>query len=156
MSWGALAMTDARSGLARIFALMSEDELLARWRGGHLTDLAIEAAGGELLRRGIAAPIYVAVPDRPAEAPAEEPREFVEVARALHPGRLEILRARLDSEGIPSFVADAETTRMNALWSIALGGARLLVESRFEAEARELIALLDAGAFALREGEDLG
>jgi len=149
-------MSDARSGLARVFALMSEDELLARWRGGQLTEMAIEAAGGELLRRGIAAPNYVAAAEPRAQAPDEEPREFIEVARALHPARLEILRARLASEGIPCLVADGETTRMNALWSIALGGARLLVASPRAAEARELIALLDSGAFALREGEDLG
>lgn len=149
-------MADARSGLARVFALMGEDELLARWRGGQLTDLAIEAAGGELLRRGIAVPRYVAAPDRLHAEPLEPPREFVEVARALHPGRLEILRARLASEGIPSLVADGETTRMNALWAIALGGARLLVPAAREADAREIIALLDSGAFALREGEDLG
>ena len=88
-------------------------------------------------------------------APSEDP---VEVARSMAsgPGELEILRARLASEKIPSYIADANTSGMNALWSIALGGTRLMVPAAHAAAAREIIALVRSGAFELGEDEDVG
>ncbi len=86
----------------------------------------------------------------------EESTDFVWVARTLIPvpGELEILRARLSAEGIPSFIADGNTNGMNGLWSIALGGARLMVAREYAAAAREIIALVRSGAFELRDDED--
>jgi hypothetical protein len=150
-------MQDARSGLAGAFGAMSDEELLERWRGGQLTDIAVEVARAELLRRGLAAPDYRAEEDRgPDTEPDEGPHDFVVLERSLAPGELEMLRARLEGEGIPSYIADGDTNRMNPLWSIALGGTRLLVARQYEATAREVIALLRAGAFRLEEGEDAG
>lgn len=87
--------------------------------------------------------------------PSEDP---VEVARSMGsgPGELEILRARLSSEKIPCYIADANTNGMNALWSIALGGTRLMVPAEHAAAAREIIALVRSGAFELGDDEDVG
>lgn len=84
--------------------------------------------------------------------------DMVEVARSMSsgPGELEIPRARLSSERIPCYIADANTSAMNALWSIALGGTRLMVPATHASAAREIIALVRSGAFELGEDEDLG
>jgi hypothetical protein len=82
--------------------------------------------------------------------------DFVEVARALVPDELEMLRARLEGERIPTLVTDANTNRMNALWSIALGGSRLMVPANRADSAREIIALLRSGAFSIDENQDVG
>lgn len=60
---------------------------------------------------------------------------------------------RLESDGIPSFVIDDNIVRMNSLWSVAVGGARLLVPQPLAAEAREIIGLLRSGRFAIGEDE---
>ncbi len=82
--------------------------------------------------------------------------EFIVVERSLAPGELEMLRARLQSEGIAALIADGDTNRMNPLWSIALGGTRLLVARDQADAAREIIALVKAGAFAIDEDDDVG
>jgi hypothetical protein len=82
----------------------------------------------------------------------------VEVARSIAsgPGELEILRARLASEGIPSYIADSNINGMNALWSIALGGTRLMVPAAHATAARDIISLVRSGAFELGDDEDVG
>jgi hypothetical protein len=149
-------MPDTYGGLDATFAAMSDEELLERWNGGQLTDIAVEAARAELQRRGTPVSGY-----RSAESSTtggvddHGQRDFVVVERSLAPGDLQMLRARLEGDGIPSLIADGETNRMNPLWSIALGGTRLLVPRKFEETAREIIALVKAGAFTLGEDEIL-
>ena len=148
-------MQDPRSGLGAAFGAMGDEELMERWRGGQLTDLAVEVARAELHKRGTPAPDYRPADTEVAAAKTDEGRRhFVVVERSLAPGELEMLRARLEGEGIPSLITDGETNRMNPLWSIALGGMRLMVPREFEDTAREVIALVKAGAFRLEEGED--
>ncbi|MBI5785758.1 MAG: hypothetical protein HZA64_09890 [Rhodocyclales bacterium] len=48
---------------------------------------------------------------------------------------------------------DDNIVRMNSLWSVAVGGARLLVPQPLAAEAREIIGLLRSGRFAIGEDE---
>jgi hypothetical protein len=91
-----------------------------------------------------------------AATDSEETVTFVTVARSLVPSELHILRARLEGDGIPSFVVDDNITRMNSLWSVAVGGARLLVPQQLAADAKQIIAHVKSGRFALREGDDLG
>jgi hypothetical protein len=145
-------MPNPDAELIETFRALNDEELVERWREGYLTEIAIEVARAEFLRRGIAVP--VAGPAEEPESPAdvEEAVIFVTVARSLIPSDLHILRARLEGDGIPSFVIDDNITRMNSLWSVAVGGARLLVPQPLAAEAREIIGLLRAGRFAI--GED--
>ena len=144
---------DPRLELSDAFREMSDEELAERWAAGQLTDLAMEVARAEFARRGIEPPAIDAAQPPADDDAAGEAIAFATVARSLMPAELQVLRARLESEGIPAFVADGEINRMNALWSIAVGGARLMVPREFETEARQIIALLKAGRFALRDGE---
>ena len=157
MLWAPVARTmmkpDPRADLSEAFREMSDGELAERWAGGQLTELAKDVARAEFARRGIEPP-PVTVPEPAADDDAPgEPIAFATVARSLMPADLQVLRARLESEGIPAFVADGEINRMNALWSIAVGGVRLMVPREYEAEARQVIAHVKAGRFALGDGE---
>ena len=66
---------------------------------------------------------------------------LVTIRRYSFPYEAQIARAKLDSEGIPAFIADENTINMQWLYSNALGGVRLQVPEPFAARA---IALLDA------------
>ncbi len=48
----------------------------------------------------------------------------------------QVARTKLESDGIEAFVADDVTLRMNGFWSAALGGVKLRVRRRDEAEAK--------------------
>jgi hypothetical protein len=146
-------MEDPRAGLAEIYRDMSDEELIQRWTDGHLTQIAMQVARDEFSRRGIEPP-QVAREDASDATGSEETVTFVTLARSLAPGELQILRARLESDGIPAFVVDDNINRMT--WSIAVGGARLLVPQQFAAEARQIIDLVRSGRFSLRQDDDLG
>jgi hypothetical protein len=80
---------------------------------------------------------------------------FVTVARSLDPLQIEMLRARLDAEGIECFVADAGINQMNALVSIAVGGVRLMVLRESAEAAQRIIELILSGQLALRDDDPL-
>ncbi len=79
--------------------------------------------------------------------------EFVTVARSLDTSEMFILSARLEAEGIPSFVADANINQTYSLLSIASGGVRLQVPSEFAVTARKIIADVNSGLLALDDDE---
>jgi hypothetical protein len=147
-------LPNADADLLKTFRDMGDEELAERWREGYLTDVAIEVARAEFARRGTVAPEAWPVEDVEPSADAEETVTFVTVARSLIPSELHVLRARLEGDGIPSFVVDDNVVRMNSLWSVAVGGARLLVPQLLAADAKEIIGLLNAGRFAIRESEE--
>jgi hypothetical protein len=149
-------MTNPRADLSETYRDMSEEELTERWIGGQLTDVAMEVAREEFARRGIEPPEIAEQEDVSEPIGPEETVTFVTVARSLTPSDLDVLRARLEGDGIVSFVVDGNITRMTSLWSIAAGGARLLVPQQQAAQAKQIIDLVRSGALALREGDDLG
>jgi hypothetical protein len=149
-------MPDPRAELSETYAEMGDAELMERWSDGNLTEVAMEVARGEFAKRGMAPPQIKPQQNTDALADSGEAVTLVTVARSLVPTQLHILQARLEAEGIPSFVVDADITRMNSLWAVAVGGARLLVPERHAAEAQQIIAYVRAGRFALGEGEDVG
>jgi len=149
-------MTNPRADLSETYRDMSEEELTERWVGGQLTDVAMEVARDEFARRGIQLPEIAQLEGVGEPTGPEETVTFVTVARSLTPSDLDVLRARLEGDGIASFVVDDNITRMTSLWSIAVGGARLLVPQRQAAQAKQIIDLVRSGALALREGDDLG
>jgi hypothetical protein len=148
-------MEDPRADLGDAYRDMSDEELLRRWSEGQLTDVAMDVAREEFSRRGIEPPPLARVEAAEPTGP-EEALTFVTVARSLVPTELQILRARLEGDGIPALVVDEGINRINSLWSIAVGGARLLVPQQFAADAKQIIALVRSGKFSLREGDDLG
>jgi len=149
-------MSNPRADLSETYRDMSDEELLERWIDGHLTEIAMQVAREEFSRRGIQAPEVAAQPPAQQLPTAEETVTFVTVARSLVPWELHVLRARLEGDGIPSFVIDDHVNRINSLWSIAVGGARLLVAQQQAAEAKQIIDHVKSGRFALREGDDVG
>ncbi len=148
-------MIDPRAELTETYRDMSDEEIVERWTDGHLTEVAMEVARAELVRRGIPIP-EVSRPEDADDGDPGEPLGFVTVARSLVASQIEVLRARLEGDGIPSFVADEGMNRMVSLYSVALGGIRLLVPEQFAAEARQIISLVKSGQLALRDGDDLG
>jgi hypothetical protein len=148
-------MSNPRADLSETYRDMSDEELLERWIDGHLTELAMEVARAEFSRRGIQAPEVATEQNADDAANAEHSVTFVTVARSLIPWELDILRARLQSDGIASFVVDDNVNRMNSLWSIAVGGVRLLVPQQLATEAKEIIGHVKSGRFALGEGDDV-
>lgn len=139
-----------RESLVEYFSSLADDYLLETLASGSLTAVAAGIAGAEVDRRGLAhpRPAAAAAADSEPEALEEEDTALVTVARSLTGHRLEILRARLVAEGIPAFVMDGNTNQAYSLIAIAMGGARLQVPRRHEAEARQLIALIQSGALA--------
>jgi Putative prokaryotic signal transducing protein len=147
-------MNDHREELAATFAQMGDEELLERWRSGVLTEVAVEVARDELARRGIDAPQFVPLEFLDEDSTGQGDVSFVTVARSLEPLQIEMLRARLQAEGIMAFAIDAGINQANALVSIAVGGVRLMVPRESADEARRIIGLIRSGRFALRDGDE--
>jgi Putative prokaryotic signal transducing protein len=144
--------------LAEKFRLYSDDELLERFRSGDLTELAQAVARTELMSRGID-PASSAAPSSPP--PDEEPEPAVEgdlvmVARMYDPLEAEMLRGRLESEGIPAMVADTQITQVNPLYKLAIGGVRVMVPEAYLAQARDIVRADARGDYALDDSTDVG
>jgi len=126
-----------RESLVEYFSSLADDYLLDTLASGSLTAMAAGIAGAEVDRRGLVRLQFAAVAaDSEPEALDEEDAALVTVARSLTGHRLDILRARLVAEGIPAFVMDGNTNQAYSIIAIAMGGARLQVPRRHEAEAR--------------------
>jgi hypothetical protein len=147
-------MSDHRDELSETFSRMSDDELIERWRSGNLTEVAVELVRAELGRRRIAVPEYARFEPADEDLGPQHDVSFVTVARSLEPLQIEMLRARLQVEGIRAFVVDAGINQANALYSIAVGGVRLMVPRESADEARQIIALVRSGGLALRDDDD--
>lgn len=64
---------------------------------------------------------------------------LVTVARFSFPHEANIAKGLLESEGIPSFVADEHTVNMQWLYSNAMGGVRLQVPCEFSVSALDIL-----------------
>ena len=146
-------MSDHREELSETFARMSDEELIERWSTGYLTDTAVEVAQAEFTRRQISPPDAVRSEPSTEESGPQSDVSFTTVARSLEPLQIEMLRARLQAEGITAFAVDAGINQVNALVAIAVGGVRLMVPHEFADEAKRIIQLVKSGRFALRDDE---
>ena len=148
-------MTIFQKALAELYRHYSDEYLLEKLRSGTLIDLAVQVAKEELESRGIA---YVPLPEQ--EAPVTpaiyDPLQFVTVASSLNSISMHILRARLEAEGIPAILADANMAQSYSLVSVAVGGVRLQVPTEFVDEARQIIADVNSGALAMTDEDDVG
>src|SRR6201986_115815 len=72
-------------------------------------------------------------------------------AGVLEPVQAHILQGRLQAEGIPVFVADGGLVQTNPLWTMALGGVRVLVPQHLLGQAKAVMAALAEGRYALDE-----
>ena len=147
-------MSDHRDELSDTFSQMSDEELLERWHSGNLTEVAVEVAQAEFVRRQIAVPDFVRFELVEEDSGPQSEVSFATVARSLEPLQIEMLRARLQAEGIDAFAIDAGMNQVNALYAIAVGGVRLMVPRESAEEARQIIGLVKSGRFALRDDEN--
>jgi hypothetical protein len=152
--------------LAEKFRLYDDDELLELFRSGDLTEMAQSIARVELASRGIdpaqsAAPIPSPSDQQPApepepdSEPAVQGGDLVMVARMLNPVEAEMLRGRLEAEGVPAMVADTLAYQTNVL-KLAIGGVRVMVPEAYLAQAREILRADARGDYALDDNTDVG
>lgn len=146
-------MATFQEALAEIYRNFSDEYLLEKLGSGTMIELAVKVAEDELESRGIS---YRSMSQKDV-ADAGPARygalQFVTVASSLNSMALHILRARLEAEGIPAIVADAN---MAQSYAVAVGGARVQVPSEFYEEARQIIADVNSGALALNDDDDVG
>jgi putative signal transducing protein len=150
-------MEVTREQLSEKFRLYTDEELRELYRSGDLTPLAREVAATELARRGVDIPTPAAAPPPVAPEPAPAPEiegDLVEVARLLDPVEAEILRGRLEAEGVPAMVADTHTAHV--LFGSLIGGVRVLVPEAGLERAREILKADARGDYALDDGTDVG
>ncbi len=142
--------------MTRIYRDFSDEELLRRWRSGSLTEAAQKTALAELTARGIRPPPVAAQPESTAAQPTVStgPVELATVATFSTPFEAHVLRAQLEAEGLFAVVADEHLVGTNQLWRSALGGVRVQVGSEFLAQAKEIMAATQEGAFNLAQDED--
>jgi len=77
------------------------------------------------------------------------------IATYSFPYEAQIARAKLDSEGIPAFVADEQTINMQWLYSNAMGGVRLQVPEVCVQQALELLSEDSSEIVEQQEGYDI-
>jgi hypothetical protein len=154
-------MAVTRESLSENFKRLNDDALLEVFRSGDLTDLAQEVAAAELRERGVdvAKPIAPAAPPTQEEtspAVSETPPDgdLVPIARFFTAIDAYLLKDRLEIEGVPAVVADANINQANPLLNLAVGGVRVLVsESQLE-RASEIAAAVERGDYALKDQAD--
>ena len=126
-------MTPSPEDLAAQYAQMSETELieLARSYDG-LLEVAQAALRAEFVRRGLEAPLV-------EEEEEWELRRLVTVRRYRDLPEAFVGRSLLELAGIPALIADEHLVRMDWFVSNMVGGMRLQVDERDEADAREIL-----------------
>ncbi len=126
-----------QASFAARYASMSDAELLTlAAKSWELSDTAWEALEDELDRRGLEPPAPEDVPK--IEAPEKRNlvllRSFRDLPEAL------LAKGKLESTGIPCFLADDNMVRLDWFISNLLGGVKLMVEAEDFAEASRLLS----------------
>jgi hypothetical protein len=155
-------MEVTREQLSEKFKLYDDAEILELYRSGDLTELARDVARAELETRGIdpaaAAPQPAASPssgDAPAETSQPEIEgDLVMVARLLDPLEAEMVRGRLEAEGIPAIVADGQAAQV--LFKLAIGGVRVLVPEAYLERATDIVRADARGEYTIDDRTDVG
>ncbi|HVZ51534.1 MAG TPA: DUF2007 domain-containing protein [Pseudolabrys sp.] len=142
-------MVVTRKSLSEHFEWLNDAELLAQFRSGELTELAKSVAGEELRRRGLDVSENFVEPATEHEQAATD-QDFVTIARVSTPAEAEMLRSRLEVEGVPAAVADAHTVQALSLMALAVGGVRVLVPASYADRAMAVVKGVASGDFALR------
>ncbi|HZF19377.1 MAG TPA: hypothetical protein VE008_06685 [Burkholderiales bacterium] len=77
--------------------------------------------------------------------------DFETVFTTLDWHQAQVFGGRLEAEGIPIYLGDVHTNQTDPLLSPALGGYRIRVPAERAREAKEILAAIQAGKFALDE-----
>jgi hypothetical protein len=149
-------MSVTRQSLVDHFQLLGDEELLAQFQSGGLTDMAKEVAGSELRGRNIdcskpSAENFLDETSTENNA-APDAGDLELVARYATAAEAYMLQGRLEQEGVPAIVADALTAQN--LVPLATGGVRVLVPEAFLSRAREIASAIEKGDFALDDAPE--
>jgi len=130
--------------LAELYRLRTDRELRAdALHYDELTETAKAAIREEYERRGLEPPtIYEWVPDESPALPAPAPDKSVKlvtIARYRDLSEAIVARSVLECSGIPCFLQDENFVRLDWGYSNFIGGMRLQVEDKDEADALELL-----------------
>ena len=152
-------MDVTRESLSETFNLYTDAELLELYRSGDLTELATDVARAELAKRGLDTARPAPAPS-PAPQPEPEPEPVIEgdlvaVARLLDPTEGEMLRGRLEAEGVPAIVVDKQTATQ-VFYKYTIGGVRILVPEAYLERAREIVKADARGDYAIDDQTDVG
>ena len=152
-------MDVTRESLSETFNLYSDAELLKLYRSGDLTELATDVARAELAKRGLDTARPAPAPS-PAPPPEPDPEpviagDLVAVARVLDPTEGEMLRGRLEAEGVPAIVVDKQTATQ-VFYKYTIGGVRILVPEAYLERAREIVKADARGDYAIDDQTDVG
>jgi hypothetical protein len=82
--------------------------------------------------------------------PSSEP---VVVTHRFDTLEAELLRGCLEAHGIPTTLGDVQTIQTDTLWTVALGGVRVMVPEPAAEDARRLVAQFDRGELAVDESQ---
>jgi Putative prokaryotic signal transducing protein len=143
----------SETDLSAYFEQLNDDELLREFRSGALTELAQRVVVTELRRRGI----DTTPPGEAGPAQGQESADGgdpVPIARFFSVAEADVLRSRLEAEGIPAFLVDAQTVQTIPLMAIGFGGVRVFVPEADVGRAREIMQAVEKGDYAL--GDDSG
>jgi Putative prokaryotic signal transducing protein len=141
-------MTVTRESLLQKYQLLTDDELRALFESGELSDLAREVAAAELRQRGIDLSTPVAESRATGEAEFVSD-DLVPIARFFTAMEAHMLQSRLEADGVPAIVADANIVQANALLTMAVGGVRVLVPEAYLNQALETVKAIERGDYAL-------
>jgi len=136
--------------LSTHFGQLSDEELLAQFGSGNLTDAAKIIAANEIRNRGLQIPVEQ--PQLPETF--DYAGDYEVVARFPNVMNAHVVRSFLESAGVPAVMADTNVVQTYSLVASALGGVRILVQSDYVAKAREIINAFNNGEFALRDADD--
>jgi hypothetical protein len=92
----------------------------------------------------------------PMEAELLPGRDLLMVAQYLIPIDAYLAQGCLVAAGVPAVVADANHAQADQLIAPAMGGVRVLVPESYLQQAREVLAALERGDFALDDEADVG
>jgi hypothetical protein len=144
-------MQVTKEDLVAQYQELSNSEILRRAQSGTLTPLAREVAREELRSRGVQFEANdkekesLIEPDVADPTIEENPTGlgFVTIAHLVNPLRANLLRARLQSEGIVVHVFGEHLGAMHIFLSAGTGGIRVQVRSDQVVRAQEILADFD-------------
>jgi hypothetical protein len=142
-----------RQSLLEQYQLLNDDALLAQFSSGELTDIAKNVAEQELRRRGV--DVSNGAIEPPSETEDSTDEDLVMIARVSTPAEAEMLRGRLEVEGVPAVVVDAHTAQTLALFSLAVGGVRVLVPSSYADRAIAIVRSVANGDYAVDDPDNV-
>lgn len=147
---------DFREELVQQFREYSNDELLEKLKSGVLIELAQDVALHELKARGIEFSGQPVATMDGAEDTCFSPGDFETVATFATPTDAHILRAHLESEGVPAFVPDAHLGVVNPFLLSGTGSIRVQVPMSLIPDATKIIRAIREGKYSLDESGQIG